>query len=87
MVLATGYRPELATGYRPELAPFLAAHPGALDQDGMPLDSGKETAPDLYFCGFHVTPTGVFREIAREAKRIAKRIAKKSASRACSRGI
>ena len=77
----------LATGYRPELAPFLAAHPGALDQDGMPLDSGKETAPDLYFCGFHVTPTGVFREIAREAKRIAKRIARKSASRACSRGI
>jgi cation diffusion facilitator CzcD-associated flavoprotein CzcO len=29
----------------------------------------------LYFCGFYISPTGQFREIARDAKRIAKSIA------------
>ncbi|MDQ2753613.1 MAG: NAD(P)/FAD-dependent oxidoreductase [Bacteroidota bacterium] len=36
---------------------------------------GKE---GLYFCGFHISPAGLIREISLEAKKIAKDIAKKS---------
>ncbi len=32
----------------------------------------------LYFCGFHISPTGLIREISFEAKKIAKDIAKSS---------
>lgn len=31
----------------------------------------KERGPGLYFCGYHVSPTGQFGEIARDARRIA----------------
>lgn len=67
----------LATGYRPALSAFLDA-PDAIDERGLPRASGAETAPGLYFCGFHVAPTGMLREIAREARRIARAIARAS---------
>lgn len=68
----------LATGYRPELSAFLQGADGVLGPDGVPKASGAETLPGLFFCGFFVTPTGMFREIAREAKRIAAAIARRS---------
>jgi cation diffusion facilitator CzcD-associated flavoprotein CzcO len=67
----------LATGYRPALAEFLDA-PDTLDDSGVPRASGAETLPGLYFCGFYVAPTGMFREIARDAKRIARAITRKT---------
>lgn len=36
----------------------------------------KERGPGLYFCGFHISPTGQFGEIARDARRIAAHIAR-----------
>ncbi|HUJ29603.1 MAG TPA: NAD(P)/FAD-dependent oxidoreductase, partial [Myxococcales bacterium] len=65
----------LATGYRPALAELLQAADGVLDDHGTPRESGCETLPGLYFCGFNVAPTGMLREIAREARRIARSIA------------
>jgi len=53
----------LATGFRPRLERFLE-----------PGDSAAR-APGLHFCGFKVTPTGMFREIGIEAERIARRVA------------
>ena len=53
----------LATGFRPGLERFLE-----------PADSGAH-APGLHFCGFKITPTGMFREIGIEAERIARRVA------------
>jgi cation diffusion facilitator CzcD-associated flavoprotein CzcO len=67
----------LATGYRPALETFLEPAAGVLDEEGVPTRSGAETLPGLYFCGFHVTATGVLREISREAQRIARSIASK----------
>jgi cation diffusion facilitator CzcD-associated flavoprotein CzcO len=64
----------MATGYRPALAAFLESD-GVLGGDGVP-PSGVETLPGLYFCGFHVAPTGMLREIAQEAVRIARSIAR-----------
>lgn len=66
----------LATGYRPALGAFVEAA-AALDSRGTPLKSGVETLPGLYFCGFHVAPTGMLREIGREARRIAGAIAER----------
>jgi cation diffusion facilitator CzcD-associated flavoprotein CzcO len=68
-----------ATGYRPRVDEFLSGIPtGAYDQNGTPLSSGRETGiPGLYFCGYFVAPTGMFREIAIEAKQITARIAGK----------
>jgi hypothetical protein len=51
-----------ATGFCPGVERFLESHPG---------EKG------LYFCGFRVTPTGMFREIAIEAQRIAHHITAK----------
>lgn len=65
----------LATGFRPDLASFLDEIPDLLDEDGRPPASGRETLPGLYFCGFHISPIGMFPEIAREARRIARTIA------------
>jgi len=42
------------------------------------LESGRETLPGLYLCGFYVSPMGMLREIAIEAKRIAALIAPKA---------
>lgn len=67
----------LATGYRPLLASFLEPAAEVLDADGVPKQSGAETLPGLYFCGFYVAPTGMLREIGREAKRIAGAIARR----------
>lgn len=65
----------LATGYRPALADVLQGADGALDEEGTPRASGRETLPGLYFCGFYVAPTGMLREIAIESRRIAQSIA------------
>ncbi len=65
----------LATGYRPKVNAFLRECAGAVDEAGTPLRSGCEVLPGLFFCGFHVAPTGVLREIAREARAIAGTIA------------
>lgn len=44
-------------------------------EDGVPKRSGDAVLPGLYFCGFHVSATGMLREIAVEAKRIARSVA------------
>lgn len=68
----------LATGYRPRLNGFLKVDSNILTSEGMPLSSGRESAmPGLYFCGYYVAPTGMFREIAIEAKNISTSIASK----------
>jgi indole-3-pyruvate monooxygenase len=67
----------LATGYRPRVNAFLEGALAAYDDGGTPLFSGHESpVPGLYFCGFHVSPTGMLREIALEARRISAAIAK-----------
>jgi cation diffusion facilitator CzcD-associated flavoprotein CzcO len=67
----------LATGYRPRVNAFLEGALAAYDDEGTPLFSGSESpVPGLYFCGFHVSPTGMLREIALEARRISAAIAK-----------
>jgi indole-3-pyruvate monooxygenase len=71
----------LATGFRPRVDSFLQGIPEALDEDGAPRASGCEAAaPGLYFCGFHVSPTGMLREIGREAKRISAAVARERPS-------
>ncbi len=65
----------LATGYRPAVASFLGPAGEVLDAEGVPIASGVETLPGLYFCGFRVAATGMLREIGREARRIARAIA------------
>lgn len=64
-----------ATGYRPSLDQFLQA-PDVLNQ-GKPVQPSIDSAlKGLYFCGFHVSPAGMFREIASSAKKIAQAIRK-----------
>ncbi len=60
----------LATGFRPRLAQVLSKVDGVVDDAGMPLTSGHETLPALYFAGFYVAPTGMIREAGIEARRI-----------------
>jgi indole-3-pyruvate monooxygenase len=61
-----------ATGYRPSFGRFLKNFEKVCDDQGIPLASGKESAlSGLFFCGFHVSATGMLREIGIEAKRIA----------------
>lgn len=67
----------LGTGYRPQVNDFLQNVPGVLDENGVPQASGTEAVPGLYFCGFHVSPTGMLREIGLEARRISLHIAGK----------
>jgi indole-3-pyruvate monooxygenase len=57
-----------ATGFRPGVERFLETHRNAQSDSRVGVGTG------LYFCGFLVTPTGVFREIAIEARRIAQHI-------------
>ena len=67
----------LATGYRPRVNNFLQDALSALDEDGTPISTGKESPiPGLFFCGFYVSPTGMLREIAIEAKNISELIKK-----------
>jgi hypothetical protein len=78
----------LATGYRPRVNAFLEGAPAAYGDNGTPLFSGPETPiPGLYFCGFHVSPTGMLREIALEARRISAAIAQSAKSTAAGRSI
>ncbi|HSH74422.1 MAG TPA: NAD(P)/FAD-dependent oxidoreductase, partial [Longimicrobiales bacterium] len=56
-----------ATGYRPCVPPGLPQPPRGSHTGGR---------AGLYFCGFHVSPTGMLREIGIEARRIAADIAK-----------
>lgn len=71
----------LATGYRPRVSAFLDAA-AAYDSDGIPLSSGHEAGvPGLYFCGYHISSTGMLREIGIEATRISAAIASTPASR------
>lgn len=64
------------TGYRPAVDRVLASTDGLLDDRGVPLVSGEESAETgLYFCGFRERPTGRLREIGHEAERIAESIA------------
>jgi indole-3-pyruvate monooxygenase len=66
----------LATGYRPALDSLLGSTSADLvDGEGFPRQSGAEVLPGLYLCGYHVTSTGMLREIGREARRIARAIA------------
>ncbi|HME27817.1 MAG TPA: hypothetical protein VKI44_41955, partial [Acetobacteraceae bacterium] len=67
-----------ATGFRPDLRALLPRAEGALRRSGMPRVSGGPTSePGLYFCGFHISPTGQLRDIAFEARRIAEHISKR----------
>jgi indole-3-pyruvate monooxygenase len=68
MVLATGFRPSAQAMFPPEL--------GLFDELGVPRAFGGTPASQgLYFCGFHVVPTGMLREIFLEARKIGARIA------------
>jgi cation diffusion facilitator CzcD-associated flavoprotein CzcO len=69
----------LATGYRSRVNAFLTGMAAAAyDAEGTPLSSGRESSmPGLYFCGYHISPTGILREIALEAKKISASIARK----------
>ena len=64
----------LATGYRPTVDSLLQGANRLTDERGNPRRSGHEVAEGLYLCGFHVSTTGMLREIAMEAKRIARDI-------------
>ena len=67
----------LATGYRPRVNAFLEDALAAHDEHGSPLSSGRETViPGLYFCGYHVSATGMLRDIGLEARRICASIAR-----------
>jgi indole-3-pyruvate monooxygenase len=63
-----------ATGFRSELEQLLepAERPASIGRDRNPAAAGR----NLYFCGFAVTATGMFREIGIEACRIANQIAR-----------
>lgn len=64
------------TGYEAAADRLLDSGEGLVDDRGVPLVSGGETAEDgLYFCGFREPPTGRLREIGLEAQRIADLIA------------
>jgi hypothetical protein len=50
----------------------------ALPLATLQISTGAEAKiPGLYFCGFHVAPTGMLREIRIEARRISKSMAGK----------
>jgi indole-3-pyruvate monooxygenase len=69
----------LGTGYRPRVNGFLQGAAAALDAQGTPVVSGPESpVSGLYFCGYHVSPVGMLREIGREAQAIGAGIAKAS---------
>ena len=78
IVAATGFRPGVARF----LDPSLDCEPA--DSDGRAgatwPRSRVESTNGLYFCGFTVTPTGMFREVGYEARRIAAHIARMAQS-------
>jgi len=65
-----------ATGFRASVAPLLGSVEGVLDEQGVPLVSGGESAaPGLWFCGYRVAATGFLREVGIEARKVARGIA------------
>jgi indole-3-pyruvate monooxygenase len=65
----------LATGYGTGLRAMFGDGVPWLDELGHPRVHGGEAAPGLYFCGFHLVPAGLIREIAIEAVSIGAQIA------------
>ena len=66
----------LGTGYVHGVSGLLTGVSGVLDDEDVPLVSGRATAePGLYFCGFNEPPSGLLREIGIEAERIGDLIA------------
>jgi len=62
----------LATGYRPGLEEFLGDFSERFDNGCGPVNGELHPLHDgLYFCGFHVVPTGHLRQIGLEARDIA----------------
>jgi indole-3-pyruvate monooxygenase len=84
VVFSDGTRDEfdaviLATGYRARADTFLERGLPVCDEYGTPFTSGDETeVPGLYFCGYHVVPTGMLREIGIEARKVSAAIASTS---------
>ena len=69
----------LATGFSPSFSEFLMNSDKVCDVHGIPHVSGQESKlRGLFFCGFHVSPTGMIREIGIEARRIAHLLRKKN---------
>jgi putative flavoprotein involved in K+ transport len=66
-----------ATGYRADLG-GLVGHLGVLDERGLPMAGGGETAPGqpgLFFTGYRNPLTGALRELPSEAPAIAAAVA------------
>jgi indole-3-pyruvate monooxygenase len=65
----------LATGYRAAVDEFVGEWEAVCDSSGTPTVSGAPSAlHGLYFCGMHVSPAGMLREIRLEAERISAHI-------------
>lgn len=65
----------LATGYRPALEDLLPDCGARFGEPGCPQKGDLHPGMDgLYFCGFHVVPTGHLRQIGMEAQAIASEI-------------
>lgn len=60
----------LATGYETGLRAMFGDDESVLDASGHPRADARESVRGLYFCGFHIVPAGLIREIAIEAVRI-----------------
>ncbi len=70
----------LATGYRPDVGELIPQANETVAPAGVPVASGRELGlPGLYACGFHISRTGMLREIGIEARRIAEQIADQKA--------
>ena len=67
-----------AIGYYRDYAEIISTDKSRFDDLKVSTDKQKQFGKDgLYFCGFHVSPTGQIREIANDARKIAKDIARK----------
>jgi indole-3-pyruvate monooxygenase len=82
IVFATGYRPCLPAGVSgvPVAEGVGHAADDAVghatdDAAGHAVDDHVGGASGLYYCGLHVSPTGMLREVGIEARRIAERVA------------
>ncbi len=78
-VFADGSQSELdaivfATGYRCSLEGLIEGVERAVDERGRPSAEAPEQLPGAYFVGFHVSGTGILRDIALQAVRVAARI-------------
>lgn len=61
----------LATGYETGLRSLFDGAASILDERGYPRTDAREMPRGLFFCGFHIVPAGLIREIGIEAVRIA----------------